>query len=613
MAKSDVKIKRKRSDGVRPPASSKSKKTADAARGSDPITLRKIRGTKPGPLPSFIEPQRASPTATPPTGEAWLHEIKFDGYRLLARIDGGRVRLKTRSGLDWTGKFPSVQRALERLPVVAAFLDGEVVVETERGTPDFGALQQDLSEGRSDRFSFYLFDLLHLDGIDLTRASLIDRKAVLAQLLAGHVDGVLKLSEHFTERGDIVLKHACRLSLEGIVSKLASAPYRSGRTKAWLKSKCIDSDEFVVIGYRALDHAAANRRLARPRLRSRKGKLVYAGRVGSGFSTADGRRPLAPARGDPDRCAGSCRAAATGDAPQRPLGQAVAGGRGRDARLDRRRHPAPCRFQGSAPRPAGGRCRPGEARGEDRERSSALPVQLTHPDRVLWPDVGVTKQGLAEFYVEIWPAVAPHLVDRPLSLVRCPGGVEEGCFFQKHAWAGIGEHVARSRDPDGGEGILTINTLEGLLSLVQASVLEIHVWGARLADIEKPDGITFDLDPDPEVAWSDVVDAAFEVRDRLRDLGLASFVKTTGGKGLHVFAPLEPHADWAAVKGFSHALATAMAKDSPQRYLAKASKIGAPGPDLRRLSPQRPRCHRRRRLFGARTRRRAGLDAPRLG
>jgi bifunctional non-homologous end joining protein LigD len=588
VAKSQVKIKRK--DGVRPPASSRQTKTphdaggadpisptksADAARGSDPVTLRKIRGAKPGPLLSFIEPQRASPATIPPTGEAWVHEIKFDGYRLLARIDGGRVRLKTRSGLDWTGKFPSVQKALERLPVVAAFLDGEVVVETERGTPDFGALQQDLSEGRSDRFSFYLFDLLHLDGIDLTGASLIDRKAALAGLVAGHADGVLKLSEHFTERGDIVLKHACRLSLEGIVSKLASAPYRSGRTKAWLKSKCIDSGEFVVIGY--VPSTTQRRTVGSLVLGTlAKGKLVYAGRVGSGFSTAtadDLWRRLEAIRIDaptlavlpPPEMRRNVRWA-------KPLLVAEVEMRGWTAdgilrhavfkglRLDRQAADV-------APEKPAGRSR----------AISALPVQLTHPDRVLWPDVGVTKQGLAEFYVEIWPTIAPHLVGRPLALVRCPGGVEEGCFFQKHAWAGIGPHVARSRDPEGGEEILTIDTLEGLLSLVQASVLEIHVWGAALADIEKPDGITFDLDPDPEVAWSDVVGAAFEVRDRLQRLGLASFVKTTGGKGLHVFAPLKPHADWTAVKEFSHALAAAMAKDSPHRYLAKASKTARRG------------------------------------
>ncbi len=565
VAKTDVKIKPKRRDGVRPPTAP-SARGERADMGSDPIA---VRGAKPGLLPSFIEPQLASLATSPPAGDSWVHEIKFDGYRLLARIDGGRVRLKTRSGLDWTSKFPSLQKALERLPVVAAFLDGEVVVETERGTPDFGALQQDLSEGRSDRFCYYLFDLLHLDGADLTRASLNDRKGALARLLAGH-DGVLKLSEHFTERGDIVFKHASRLGLEGIVSKLTSAPYRSGRTKAWLKSKCIDSDEFVVIGYVP---STTQRRTVGSLVLGYfdKRKLVYAGRVGSGFSTAaadDLWRRLEAIRIEaPDL--------ATLPPPEmrrnvrwaKPLLVAEVEMRGwtgdgilRHAVFKGLRHDK--QVADVAP----------EKPAVKAKGPAAFPLPLTHPDRVLWPDVGVTKQGLAEFYSEIWPAIAPHVVDRPLALVRCPGGIEEGCFFQKHAWAGIGEYIARSRDPDGGEELLTIKKLEGLIALVQASVLEIHVWGAKLGSIEMPDGITFDLDPDPEVAWTEVVSGAFEVRDRLKELGLASFVKTTGGKGLHVFAPLKPHADWATVKDFSHAVAGAMAKDSPQRYLAKASK-----------------------------------------
>jgi bifunctional non-homologous end joining protein LigD len=577
VAKSDVKIKPKKNGvrppgsagngGVRPLASAGSTKSVSAAEGPDPVP---IRGARPGPLPAFIEPQLASPANNAPTAEAWVHEIKFDGYRLLTRIDGGRVRLKTRSGLDWTAKFPSLQKALERLPVVAAFLDGEVVVETERGAPDFGALQQDLSEGRSDRFCYYLFDLMHLDGIDLTRASLIDRKGALARLLTGHDDGVLKLSEHFAERGDIVFKHASRLGLEGIVSKLTSAPYRSGRTKAWLKSKCIDSDEFVVIGYvpsttqrRTVGSLVLGYFDAR--------KLVYAGRVGSGFSTVaadDLWRRLESIRIEaPDLPALPPPEMRRNVRWAKPLLIAEVEMRGwtADGIL---RHAV---FKGLRLDKQAADITPAKPAVKTKG-ATALPLPLTHPDRVLWPDAGVTKQGLAEFYSEIWPAIAPHVVDRPLSLVRCPGGVEEGCFFQKHAWAGIGEHIARSRDPDGGEELLTIKTLEGLIALVQASVLEIHVWGAKLGSIETPDGITFDLDPDPEVAWSDVVGAAFEVRDRLKDQGLVSFVKTTGGKGLHVFAPLKPHADWTAVKDFSHALAGAMAKDSPQRYLAKASK-----------------------------------------
>jgi bifunctional non-homologous end joining protein LigD len=550
---------------------------------TDPIAPAKLRGARRGPLPAFVEPQLGSLAGRPPAGSQWVHEIKFDGYRLLARIDGGKVRLKTRSGLDWTSKFPSVQKALEKLEVVSAFLDGEVIVETEQGTPDFGALQNDLSEGRSDRFCYYLFDLLHLDGIDLSRAALLDRKAMLAQVLAGHADNILKLSEHFTEKGDVVLGHACRLGLEGIVSKLASAPYRSGRSKAWLKSKCTDSDEFLVIGYVP---STTERRMVGSLVLGYydKKKLVYAGRVGSGFSTAvaaDLWRRLEPLRIDrpaldplpPVEVRRGVRWTKPQLVAEVELRGWTADGIVRHAVFKGLRQDKEA--ADVAPRKsiakAGTRA---QAKGKD---ASTPAVSLTHPDRVLWPDVGVTKQGLAELYTEIWPQISTHVVDRPLALVRCPGGVEEGCFFQKHAWAGITEYVRRSRDPDDNEELLSIDSLEGLISLVQASVLEIHVWGAKIADIERPDGITFDLDPAPEVAWPDVIAAAFEVRERLEKLGLQSFVKTTGGKGLHVHAPLKPHAGWPEVKDFAHKLARAMAKDSPQRYLATASKSARRG------------------------------------
>jgi bifunctional non-homologous end joining protein LigD len=580
VAESDVKIKRK--SGVKPLAISTRSKKVSAAEGPDPVKTRegadpaplpKPKGAKPGALPSFVEPQLASLAAHPPPGDAWVHEIKFDGYRLLARVDRGRVTLKTRSGLDWTTKFPSLKKALEALPVVTAFLDGEVTVESESGTPDFAALQADLSEGRSDRFQYYLFDLLHLDGTDLTGAALLDRKAALARLLAGHDGGPLRYSEYFAERGEIVLRHACRLSLEGIVSKLKSAPYRSGRSKSWLKSKCVASDEFVIIGYVP---STTQRRVVGSLVLGYydKGKLVYAGRVGSGFSTSvaeDLWRRLEAIRLD----------APALNAPPPPEAR-------RNVRWTKPSLVAEVELRGWT---ADGIVRHAVFKGlrQDKQAAdvapekpamspkgtpalTALPVPLTHPDRVLWPDVGVTKQGLAEFYTEIWPWIAPHVVDRPLALVRCPGGIADKCFFQKHAWAGIGEHVIRASDPESGEELLAIRDVEGLVSLTQASVLEIHVWGAKLDTIEKPDGITFDLDPAPEVDWRDVVGAAFEVRDRLKGLGLDSFVKTTGGKGLHVFTPLKPHADWAAVKDFAHRLAVAMAKDSPQRYLATASK-----------------------------------------
>jgi bifunctional non-homologous end joining protein LigD len=581
VSKSAVRIKPKRegkADAAPPAAAADPAPTHARGRGQpgDPgKALVRIKAARRAALPEFVDPQLATLAGKPPTGEAWVHEVKFDGYRLIARIEAGRVKLKTRSGLDWTARFPSVKKALEALPVVSAMLDGEVVVETERGTPDFAGLQADLSEGRSDRFRYYLFDLLHLDGIDLTGASLVDRKQALSELLSGREEGVLKLSQHFSARGDTMLAHACRLGLEGIVSKLKTARYHAGRSKAWLKTKCVEGSEFVVIGYVP---STTQRRAVGSLVLGyhRKGKLEYAGRVGSGFTTRiaeDLWHKLDAIRVD-----------------NPPLEKAPPPEVRRNVRWTRPQLVADVEIRGWT---ADNIVRHAVFKGlrQDKpaaevvqERSTmkhaaaiALPVRLTHPDRVLWPDVGVTKQGLAEFYAEIWKWISPHVVDRPLALVRCPGGVDAGCFFQKHAWAGAGEHVVRSKDPEDGEEILTIGNLEGLLSLVQASVLEIHVWGVKLADIERPDGITFDLDPDAEVAWTDVVDAAFEVRDRLKEKGLASLVKTTGGKGLHVYAPLKPHAGWAEVKAFAHDIARQMAKDSPKRYLATASKAARRG------------------------------------
>jgi bifunctional non-homologous end joining protein LigD len=576
VGKGKVKIWRK--EGGRPLASSGEARFAPARHGSDPVssasgereTPVRIKGARPGSLAGFIEPQLASPTAAPPAGAGWVHEIKFDGYRLMARIDRGRVKLLTRKGLDWTDKFFSVRKALEGLPTVTAMLDGEVVVESESGAPSFAELQTDLSAGRSDRFRYYLFDLLHLDGADLTGAPLLERKAALASLLAGH-DGTLTYSEHFEGRGVTVFEHACRLGLEGIVSKLKTGTYRSGRAKSWLKSKCAEGFELAIIGYvPSTTQRRAIGSLVVAAAES-KGNLRYAGRVGSGYSSAvaeDLWRRLEP-----------LRIAAP------PLDQPPPADVRRNVRWVRPALVAEVEFRGWT---TDGIVRHAVFKGLRPEKDTAdvvrprpaakakgapgLPVSLTHPDRMLWPSVGVTKQGLAEFYAEIWPWIGPYVANRPLALVRCPGGVDEACFFQKHAWAGISEHIRRSNDPEDGEEILTIDSVQGLLSLVQSSVLEIHVWGATLDDIDRPDGITFDLDPAPDVEWPDVVSAAVEVRHRLKRAGLESFVKTTGGKGLHVYAPLRPHADWGAVKDFAHRLARAMAADSPAKYLAMASK-----------------------------------------
>ncbi len=549
-----------------------------------------------------------------------MHEIKFDGYRLLARIDGGKVRLKTRSGLDWTAKFASVQKALEKLPVVTAFLDGEVMVETEQRHAGLRHPAAGLERG-PQRPLLLLPVRPPASRRHRSHARRADRpQGALSQLLAGRDDGVLKLSEHFTEKGDIVLRHACRLSLEGIVSKLATAPYRSGRSKAWLKSKCTDSDEFVVIGY--VPSTTQRRTVGSLALGYfDKGKLVYAGRVGSGFSTA--------VADDLWRRLEAIRIEAPALDPLPPVEAR------RNVRWVKPQLVAEVEMRGWT---ADGILRHAVFKGlrQDKEAADVAPekpivkskpkaskaqtksapapaVPLTHPDRVLWPDVGVTKQGLAEFYTEIWPQIAPHVVDRPLALVRCPGGVEEGCFFQKHAWAGISEHISRSRDPDDGEELLSIDSLEGLISLVQASVLEIHVWGAKLADIETPDGITFDLDPAPEVAWADVIAAAFEVRERLEELGLQVVREDHGRQGPARLCAARAARRLGRREGLLAQARRRHGQGQPATLPGYRLEGRPPGSHLRRLPAQRPRRHGRRRLLGPRAGGRRRLDAARLG
>ena len=494
-----------------------------------------------------------------------------------ARVDHGRVALKTRTGLDWTEKFKGAAAldALAALPCTSALIDGELVVEAASGVSDFSALQGDLAAGRVDRMVFFAFDLLHLDGQDLTREKLVARKAALEKLLAG-ATGPLRYSEHMEEGGPDLLRHACRLSLEGVVSKRRDAPYRSGRTGDWIKSKCSARQEFVIGGFtqsttsrRAVGALAVGAYEA--------GKLVYSGKVGSGLTEASSfelwdelerQRVEEPPFADPLPAE-----ARRGLRWTKPVLVAEVEFRGwtSDGRL---RHPVFHGIRRDKPASEVVREAPGKAGGSAAPSTTMAPVsriKLTHPDRMLWPDAGVTKQGLADFYSEIWRWIGPHLVDRPLSLVRCPEGVGGQCFFQKHAWAGLDKAVEKL--PDGeGDVVLVLHDLDGLIALVQAGVLEIHPWGSHIASIDKPDMLTFDLDPGDDVGWEAVIEGAFAVRDRLKAVGLESFVKTTGGKGLHVVTPIKPDADWETAKAFARGIAEGLAKDEPTRYTAQLSK-----------------------------------------
>jgi bifunctional non-homologous end joining protein LigD len=542
----------------------------------------KIKGAKKAAMPDFVPPQLATLKPHAPEGAGWVHEIKFDGYRLQARLDGGKVALLTRGGLDWTDRFgKAVPKALAALPASQALIDGELVVEASGGASDFSALQADLSAGRTDRFAFYAFDLLHLDGQDLTGATLVERKAALARLL-DKAAPELRYSEHFEENGEMVLRHACRLSLEGVVSKRANGKYRSGRGRDWIKSKCGHRQELVIGGYVPSSTSARAIGSLVLGFHDKAGDtstLRHAGRVGTGFSRVvaeDLFKRLQKLERDAspfsDRLDATARRGVHFVEPELV------------AEVEFRAWTADGIVRHAAFRGLREDKRASEVVREDegtQDKAPAKPkVALTHPDRVYWKDAGVTKEGLASYYAQVWRFMAPHVERRPLALLRCPGGTAAQCFFQKHAWKGVSREILTATDPldeDGDNSLLAVDSLDGLIGLVQGAALEIHGWQARLDALEKPDQMVIDLDPGEGVAWSAVLDAAREVRARLEDAKLNAFVKATGGKGLHVVAPLQPKAGWDAVKNFARDLAAAMEADAPKRFIAKATKAERKG------------------------------------
>lgn len=557
--------------------------------------MRKVMAVAKGDaLPDFVKPCLATLADKAPDSGNWIHEIKFDGYRLQARLDHRTVSLLTRNGLDWTRKFPALAQAAATLKADQALIDGELVVEDPEGVSSFSLLQQELKSGRQDRLVFYAFDLLHLDGADLRKQTLQERKDALAALLkAAPANGAIRLSESIDETGSVLLKHACRMHLEGIISKRSDAPYRSGRGHDWLKTKCTDRQEFVIAGY----VAAANDARAIGALVLGvfdKGKLRYAGRTGTGFTQASAR--------DLYRKLNALKRART------PFDAVPAEERGRrgpvwiDPKLvaevdfhgwthgDRIRHASyqglredkaakdvvhemPAKAAVAAAKSATPKRRSAPittSTAQKNARTTVGSITLTHPDRVYWEDVGVTKQDLANYYSTVWKWMAPHIVGRPISLLRCPEGAAGQCFFQKHAAAGIKtDHLHLVAEK--GDKIISIDDLDGLLSLVQAGVLEFHTRGTTADDLGNADRLVFDLDPGPGTGWKDVVAAARDVRARLEQLKLKSFLKTSGGKGLHVVLPIAP-TPWVEAKTFAQALAGAMAADDPDLYVATATK-----------------------------------------
>ena len=569
----------------------------------------KDKDRRPGdaPLPDFVPPSLATLHATVPSGRGWAHEIKFDGYRIQARLDRRKVRLLTRKGLDWTEKFPNVAAAVAKLPAGTALIDGEIVVEDEDGVSNFSELQAALKQGERERFIYYVFDLLHLDGRDLTGLPMVERKAELLRLLAATESGPVIYSEHFQGDGQAVLSAACQFRLEGIVSKRLDAPYRSGRSESFIKIKCSNAQELVVGGY--------SPSTALPRAIGAlvvgyydDGRLIYAGRVGTGYTQTLARdlwkrlHPLETSAPPFDQIPrvearrSDVRWVEPRTVIEAQLRGWTADGLVRQAafkgvREDKsprevvREKPAPVGAEEGAAagpksaaetakimtRTAKTKPRASPRKPPSRRQASPSDVRFTHPDRVYWADVGVTKQDLADYYRSVWDWMAPHIVSRPLALVRCPEGTSGQCFFQKHASAGLSEGNLRTVIDSNRRQVIAVEDLNGVLSLVQAGVLELHVRGSTINRLDVCNRIVFDIDPGEGVTWAGVVAAARDVRERLAALDLESFVKLSGGKGLHVVLPIGG-ADWRATKNFAQAVALAITADAPARYVAKITK-----------------------------------------
>ncbi|SEF53607.1 bifunctional non-homologous end joining protein LigD [Bryocella elongata] len=563
--------------------------------------------------PQFLTPQLALEATNPPEGDGWLHELKLDGYRIQARKHGDKVELLTRKGLDWTHRMPAIAAAVAALPVDACTLDGEVVVLSANGTTSFADLQAAFQEHAKHDLTYFVFDLLHLDGHNPRGLPLRERKALLEQVLTPK-DETVRYSEHLETGGAKMFAKACSLQAEGIVSKRADSPYAGSRSNTWLKSKCRREQELVIGGYTL--SAEGNDRIGALVLGYYdNGELIYAGRTGTGFTQVTRRDLLTKlehiTRRSPafDRIPADARrdvqwvepklvaevhfatwtadklvrqASFLGLREDKPANEvrleepAVKGdGKPANRRSSHRRAESAAHHSGRdvAARVAAKRNLKSRASGAAAAPAS---IRLTHPEKVLDPDSGLTKRQLADYYWAYASHILPQITGRPLSLVRCPEGVGGETFFQKHANhmlpAGVGSIQVPNKKTGEKEAYIAIDNAEALTSLAQIGVLEIHPWGSTSRDLEHPDRIIFDLDPDESLPWSALTEAASDVRARLKKAGLESFLKLTGGKGLHVVAPIEPKLGWAEVKDATHRLVLAMERARPELYLTKMSK-----------------------------------------
>ncbi|HZD76381.1 MAG TPA: DNA ligase D [Acidobacteriaceae bacterium] len=572
-------------------SSQKQKKPAKEAG----ITLPK--GAKPEPLPKFVAPQLASASERPPTGKDWLHELKLDGYRMQARVENGKVQLLTRSGLDWTHRMRPLAASLTELTAKAALLDGEVIVLDDRGISSFAALQAAFQDGTKHALHYYVFDLLHLDGHSLRSLPLTERKNLLAELIETLADDAIRLSEHVRDEKAAIFEEACSHGAEGIVSKRADSIYISGRSASWVKIKCGLRQEFVIGGF-TLPSKGGDGLGALLLGYYQEGKLLYAGRAGTGFtqkSQAEIRKRLESLRSstNPFLAVGAAeRKGALWVKPQLVAEVAfstwTADNLVRQASFKGLREDKPAgevvREKASAGIPNARSAASSKSRVPTASARATIPAALpriTNPDKIIDRDSGLTKQQFVAYYAEVASHILPHIADRPLSIVRCPSGTAAKCFFQKHVKPGLPKGIGSVEIVDRKSGqpepYITLSDAAVIPELGQLNVMELHPWGAPASDFEHPDRIIFDLDPDPSIDWKTLAATATEVRARLQKLGLESFLKSTGGKGLHIVAPIQCEHDWPTVKEFAHQFVLAMEADNPSLYITKMSKAARTG------------------------------------
>jgi bifunctional non-homologous end joining protein LigD len=536
------------------------------------------------PHPDYA-PQLATLVKEPPSGDGWLHEIKFDGYRIGCRVRGGRVTLISRNGKDWTAAFPDVVAAAAELSATDALIDGEVAIVLPDGRTSFQMLQNAFSGGTTrGTLVYFVFDLLRLDGERLTALPLVERKSRLRALIGGRKTGRIRYADHVEGNGRAFLDQACRLGLEGIISKRASEPYRPGRHGDWVKTKCVQQQEFVIGGF--TDPEGAREGIGALLVGTyEKDRLVFNGKVGTGFSTKLARElrtrlnaieikqsPFSPPP------AGSLGKHAHWVKPQL-VGEVEFTEWTDDGKI---RHPS---FQGLR--------KDKSARVVVRERAAATPpagsddsnangngevrgIRITHPDRVMYETPRLTKLDVARYYDRVAGAMMPHVDGRPLTLVRCGEGVAGGCFYMKHSkvWSPKALRRVKIKEKTKIGDYLVIESPEAIVSLAQMGILEIHTWNTRYKKVEHPDRIVLDLDPGPDVPWATVVASAKVVRKLLLTLDLESFVKTTGGKGIHVVVPIEPRHEWTACLELSRAAAEALTRHDPSLFTTTFAKRG---------------------------------------